>query len=117
MAVSARAREHRTMYAKHSVLTVRTALVAMLVTGIRTHARSDTAGSSESDGTQAVSVSWRLIGGSGTTVVTTPTHQVGLSVGQNAVGAVQTPTHQLQLGFWYGIPSAQWECPIALTVT
>ncbi len=55
---------------------------------------------------QAYQLNWMSINGGGAINATSPSYQLGLSVGQSVAGAASSPSYKMGIGFWYGAAGA-----------
>jgi hypothetical protein len=56
------------------------------------------------------------ISAGGNHALSTPTHSVGITVGQPVAGEMATSQHRIGLGFWYAVTEqGAFVCPIAIT--
>jgi hypothetical protein len=52
------------------------------------------------------SIDWYSINGGGTVNATSPSYQLGASIGQSVAGAATSANYQMGIGFWYGAGGA-----------
>lgn len=55
---------------------------------------------------QAYQLNWLSINGGGAITASSPSYQLGLSVGQSVAGAASSPSYQMGIGFWFGAAGA-----------
>lgn len=51
-------------------------------------------------------IDWYSINGGGTVNATSPSYQMGASIGQSVAGSASSPSYQMGIGFWYGAGSS-----------
>jgi hypothetical protein len=54
----------------------------------------------------AFQLNWLSINGGGAINASSPSYQLGLSVGQSVTGSAFSPSYQMGVGFWYGVSGA-----------
>jgi hypothetical protein len=62
---------------------------------------------------QAFQLNWLSINGGGAISASSPSYQLGLSVGQSVAGAASSPSYQMGIGFWYGAAAGAPVCAAA----
>ena len=68
---------------------------------------------SQKSSSVAFQLNWLSINGGGAISASSPSYQLGLSVGQSVAGAASSPSYQMGIGFWYGAATGAPVCAAA----